>query len=132
VSDIQSLEAEVELTHGNKDHAIELLALADKAKRSAMTVEGLAHAYEASGNPDQAAVWYELFLEEVDPPIGWEPQQGWLAAHYHLARIYLAKGDKAKAATQLDRLLDPWKDADPGLPLLKDARNLKQEIDSKP
>jgi serine/threonine protein kinase/tetratricopeptide (TPR) repeat protein len=132
VSDIQSLEAEVELTHGNKDHAIELLSLADKAKRSAMTVEGLAHAYEASGNPDQAAVWYELFLEEVDPPIGWEPQQGWLAAHYHLARIYLAKGDKAKAATQLDRLLDPWKDADPGLPLLKDARNLKQEIDSKP
>jgi serine/threonine protein kinase/Tfp pilus assembly protein PilF len=132
VSDIQSLEAEVELTHGNKDHAIELLSLADKAKRSAMTVEGLAHAHEASGNPDQAAVWYELFLEEVDPPIGWEPQQGWLAAHYHLARIYLAKGDKAKAATQLDRLLDPWKDADPGLPLLKDARNLKQEIDSKP
>ncbi len=132
MSDIQSLEAEVELAHGNKNHAIELLSLADKAKRSAMTVGGLAHAYEASGNPDQAAVWYELFVEGVDPPIGWEPQQDWLAAHYHLARIYLAKGDKAKASTQLDRLLDSWKDADPGLPLLKDARKLKQEIDSKP
>ncbi len=132
MSDIQTLEAEVELAHGNKGHAIELLSLADKAKRSAMTVEGLAHAYEASGNTDQAAVWYELFLEEVDPPIGWEPQQDWLAANYHLARIYFAKGDNAKAATQLDRLLDPWKDADPGLPLLKDARKLKQEIDSKP
>jgi len=132
MSDIQSLEAEVELAHGNKDHAIELLSLADKAKRSAMTMEGLAHAYEASGNHDQAAVWYELFVEGVDPPIGWEPQQDWLAAHYHLARIYLAKGDKTKASTQLDRLLDSWKDADPGLPLLKDARKLKQEIDSKP
>src|SRR4029077_1281701 len=32
VSDIQSLEAEVELARGNKDHAIELLSLADKAK----------------------------------------------------------------------------------------------------
>jgi tetratricopeptide (TPR) repeat protein len=132
MSDIQSLEAEVELAHGNEDHAIELLSLADKAKRSAMTVEGLAHAYEASGNPDQAAVWYELFVEGVDPPIGWEPQQDWLAAHYHLARIYLGKGDKTKASTQLDRLLDSWKDADPGLPLLKNARKLKQEIDSKP
>jgi len=132
MSDIQSLEAEVELAHGNKDHAIELLSLADKAKRSAMTMEGLAHAYEASGNHDQAAVWYELFVEGVDPPIGWEPQQDWLAAHYHLARIYLAKGDKTKASTQLDRLLDSWKDADPGLPLLKDARKLKEEIDSKP
>jgi serine/threonine protein kinase/Flp pilus assembly protein TadD len=132
MSDIQTLEAEVELAHGNKGHAIELLSLADKAKRSAMTVEGLAHAYEASSNTDQAAVWYERFLEAVDPPIGWEPQQDWLAANYHLARIYLAKGDKAKAATQIDRLLEPWKDADPGLPLLKDARKLKQEIDSKP
>jgi len=132
MSDIQTLEAEVELAHGNKGHAIELLLLADKAKRSAMTVEGLAHAYAASSNTDQAAVWYELFLKEVDPPIGWEPQQDWLAANYHLARIYLAKGDKAKAATQLDRLLDPWKDADPGLPLLKDARKLKLEVDSKP
>ena len=132
MSDIQTLEAEVELAHGNKGHAIELLSLADKAKRGSMTVEGLAHAYEASSNTDQAVVWYELFLKDVDPPIGWEPQQDWLAANYHLACIYLAKGDKAKAATRLDRLLDPWKDADPGLPLLKDARELKQEIDSKP
>jgi len=132
MSDIQTLEAEVELAHGNKDHAIELLSLADKAKRSAMTMEGLAHAYEASGNTDQAAVWYQLFLDEVDPPIGWEPQQEWLAAHYHLARIYLAKGDKTKASAQLDPLLVAWHDADPGLPLLKDTRKLKQEIDSKP
>ena len=132
MSDIQTLEAEVDLAHGNKGHAIELLSLADKAKRGFMTVEGLAHAYEASSNTDQAVVWYELFLKDVDPPIGWEPQQDWLAANYHLARIYLAKGDKAKAATQIDRLLEPWKDADPGLPLLKDARKLKQEIDSRP
>ncbi len=132
MSDIQTLEAEVELAHGNKDHAIELLSLADKAKRSAMTIEGLAHAYEASGNSDQAAVWYELFLGSAEPSLGWEPQQDWLAAHYRLARIYFSKGDKAKAATQLDWFLNAWKDADPGLPLLKDALRLKQQMDSKP
>jgi tetratricopeptide (TPR) repeat protein len=132
VSDLHALEAELELAQGKKDHAIELLSLAEKARSSAMTVEGLAHAYEASGNPDQAAVWYEAFLGGIDPPLGWEPQQDWLAAHYHLARIYLAKGDKVKASTQLTFLLDAWKDADPGLPLLKEAHSLRKEIDSKP
>jgi tetratricopeptide (TPR) repeat protein len=127
-SDFQSLEAEVELARGNKGHAIELFSLADKAKRSAMTLEGLAHAYEVSGNSEQAAVWYELFLASPDAPLGWEPQQDWLAARYHLARIYFSKGDKAKAAAHLDWFLDAWKEADPGLPLLKDALNLKREM----
>lgn len=131
-SDFQVLEGEVELAHGNKDRAIELFSLADKAKRSAMTMESLAHAYEASGNSEQAAVWYELFVTAADPPLGWEPQQDWLAAHYRLARIYFAKGDKTSAKKQLDPFLDAWKDADPGLPLWKDALNLKKEMDSKP
>ncbi len=131
-SDVQALEAELELARGNKDRAVELFLLADKAKSSAMTVEGLAHAYAASGNSDQAAIWYERFLAFADPPFGWEPQQDWLAAHYHLARIYFSEGDKAKAAKSLDWLLDAWKDADPGLPLLKNALSLKHEMDSKP
>jgi tetratricopeptide (TPR) repeat protein/predicted Ser/Thr protein kinase len=131
-SDVQTLEAELELARGNKDHAIELLSLADKAKSSAMTIEGLARAYEASGNSEQAVVWYERFLTAADPPFGWEPQQDWLAAHCHLARIYFSKGDKANAAKNLDWLLDAWKDADPGLPLRKDALSLKKELDRKP
>ncbi len=131
-SDFQTLEAEVELARGNKDHAIELLSLADKAKRTAMTMEGLAHAYEASGNAEQAIVWYEIFVGTSGSSLGWEPQQDWLAAHYHLARLYVAKGDKAKAAEKLNWFLNAWKDADPGLPLLRDALQLKKEMDSKP
>jgi eukaryotic-like serine/threonine-protein kinase len=132
MSDIQTLEAEVELARGNKDHAIELFLLADKAKRSAMTMGSLARAYEAAGNSEQAAVWYELFLGGAEPSVGWEPQQDWLAAHYHLARIYFVKGEKPKASAQLNPFLDAWKDADPGLPLLKDALRLKKQIDSQP
>ncbi|HTQ62484.1 MAG TPA: protein kinase [Candidatus Solibacter sp.] len=132
LSDLQTLEAEVEFARGNKDHAIELLLLADKAMRTSMTLEGLAHAYEASGKPDQAAGWYEFLLGQVESPLGWEPQQDWIAAHYHLARIYFSQGDKAKAAADLDWFLDAWKDADPALPLLKDALQLKQQLDGKP
>jgi tetratricopeptide (TPR) repeat protein len=130
-SDLQALEAEVELARGNKDRAIELFSLADRAKRSALTMEGLARAYEASGNTEQAAVWYELLVGSAEPPIGWEPQQDWLQAHYRLARIYLAKGDKGNARKQLDWFLDAWRDADPGLPLLKNALGLKQEMDAR-
>jgi tetratricopeptide (TPR) repeat protein/predicted Ser/Thr protein kinase len=131
-SDFQALQAELELARGNKDRAVELFSLADKARRSAMTLEGLAHAYQGSGNSERATTWYELFVGDADPALGWEPQQDWLAAHYHLARIYFSKGDKANAAKNLDWLLDAWKDADPGLPLLKDALSLKKELDSKP
>jgi serine/threonine protein kinase/tetratricopeptide (TPR) repeat protein len=132
MSDLQTLEGEVELAHGNKDRGLELFSRADKSKRSAMTIEGVARAYEASGNAEQATIWYELFLGTADSPLGWEAQQDWLAAHYYLARMYFAKGDKANAAKQLDWFLDAWKDADPGLPLLRDALRFKKEMDSKP
>ncbi len=132
VSDLHALEAEVELARGNKDHAVELFSLADKAKTSPMAWDGLARAYEAAGKLDQAAAVYERSLSDLDPPLGWEPQQDWIAAHYRLARIYFAKGDKTKATEKLDWFLNTWKDADPGLPLLREALQLKQEMASKP
>jgi len=97
-----------------------------------MTVEGLARTYDSTGNAEKAIEWYENLLGDPNPPFGWEPQQDWIAAHYHLARAYFAKGDKTKATAHLDWLLDAWKDADSDLPLLKNALALKQEIQNKP
>jgi cytochrome c-type biogenesis protein CcmH/NrfG len=39
-----------------------------------------------------------------------------------LARAYVAQGDTAKAKTTYQDLLGFWKDADPGLPLLKEVK----------
>ena len=127
-ADVHRLEGEVELARGNHARAIELLLLADRENRTAFTVESLAHAYETAGNTEQAIRLYETFLTMPDMPLGWEPQQSWIAAHYHLAKAYLSRGERAKAGELIEVVLNLWKEADPGLPLLHQTLRLREEL----
>jgi serine/threonine protein kinase/Tfp pilus assembly protein PilF len=127
-SDLHLLEGEVELARGNKQHALELLLLADREKSSGLTLASLARAYQVTGDAEQAIRWNEAFLGMKDPPLGWEPQQDWIAAHVNLAKLYLARGEKDKARARLGEFFALWKDADPELPLLKEAQRLEKEL----
>jgi eukaryotic-like serine/threonine-protein kinase len=119
---VHLLNGEIALSLGQRDGAIELLKQSDKEKRTGLSIEALAHAYQQSGKIDEAVATYETMLGLTDLSLSWEPQQRWLEARYTLALDYSSRGDKQKAREMLATLLNLWKDADPGLPLLKNAK----------
>jgi DNA-binding winged helix-turn-helix (wHTH) protein/tetratricopeptide (TPR) repeat protein len=116
------LEGEIALASGQHDKAIELLRQSDKENHTGLSIEALAHAYQQSGDRNNAISAYEMILSSPDLSLSWEPQQRCLEARYTLALDYSSRGDKQKARATLATLLNLWKDADTNLPLLKQAK----------
>jgi serine/threonine protein kinase/tetratricopeptide (TPR) repeat protein len=85
-----------------------------------------ARAYLGKGNIDEAIAEYKK-LVTFDPD-----SQGRFLIHpkYHfrLAKLYQRKGEKMKAAEHFEKFLDLWKDADPGLPEVEDAKEALKRL----
>ena len=80
----------------------------------------MARAYLQKGDLDRAITEYEK-LVTFDPA----SRARFLVhpeLHYRLAKLYEQKGLKGKAIEQYRKFLDLWKDADPGLPEVEDAK----------
>jgi eukaryotic-like serine/threonine-protein kinase len=76
-------------------------------------------AYLAGHKGPEAAQEYQKLLDHSGPMIG-DPVQ--VLAHLGLARSYALSGDATKARDQYEELLALWKDADPDLPVLHQAK----------
>jgi DNA-binding winged helix-turn-helix (wHTH) protein/tetratricopeptide (TPR) repeat protein len=120
------LQAEVSLAKGEANAAIQGLLAPEPEIRDrirTLRTEALAHAYQQSGQTDQAIAWYEKLMAIPEGgSASRESQQNWLAAYVALASDYAARGEKQKARETLAIFLKRWKDADPNLPLLKQAK----------
>jgi eukaryotic-like serine/threonine-protein kinase len=76
-------------------------------------------AYWAAHQGNDAAKEFQKILDHrgvvVNEPIG-------VLAHLGLARAYAMQGDTAKARAAYQDFLTLWKDADPDIPILKQAK----------
>jgi tetratricopeptide (TPR) repeat protein len=77
-------------------------------------------AYEKMGDFDKAIEAYQK-LVDFDPK-GRDRRWHIPVYHYRLGRLCEAKGLKDRAAAEYRRFLDLWKDGDPDIPELLDAK----------
>jgi tetratricopeptide (TPR) repeat protein len=61
-------------------------------------------------------------ISRLSPLIGLEYADMYAKSFYHLGQVYERLGKKSKARENYRKFLDLWKDADPVLPEVADAR----------
>jgi serine/threonine protein kinase/predicted Zn-dependent protease len=86
----------------------------------AQFVDALATAYYRSGDAEKAIEEYEKITSLTEGRI--HVGDIYAKSFYMLAKIYEKQGDTARAIKYYQKFLTLWKDADPGLPEVDDAR----------
>jgi tetratricopeptide (TPR) repeat protein len=128
---LPALRARLALNHSEPSKAIEMLQIAVPydlgAPRSSFhgffgtlyPVYVRGEAYLAAHQGAEAATEFQKILKHrgivVSDPIG-------ALAHLQLGRAFALSGDKTKARTAYQDFLTLWKDADPDIPILKQAK----------
>ena len=127
---LPTLRAELAVSRGNASEAIETLKVATPYELGATTsstygwtalypvfVRG--EAYLAAHRGIEAAAEFQKILDHrgivVNQPIG-------ALAHLYIGRAYAKQGDTVKAKAAYQDFLTLWKDADPNIPILKQAK----------
>ena len=120
---LSTIRAAIELDRKNPSKAIELLQVAssyelgDRGLLCPVYLRG--YAYLMLHNGSAAAAEFQKFLNHRGVvgnfPLG-------ALAHLGLGRAYALQGDTAKARTACQDFLALWKDADPDIPILKQAK----------
>jgi eukaryotic-like serine/threonine-protein kinase len=128
---LPTLRALLALNHREPSKAVELLQTASPYElgtvvfASSMRLGPLypayvrGEAYLAARQGREAAVEFQKILDHrgivVSDPIG-------ALAHLQIGRAYAMQGDTAKAKAAYQDFLTLWKDADPDIPILKQAK----------
>jgi eukaryotic-like serine/threonine-protein kinase len=113
----------IELAKGNKTAAVDYYKKADKEAGTPyfwLRYE-LVEAYLESGDLSDAVTVLEKALSRYDDIRAGEHFKG-VMAYYLLGLAYEKSGWNKKAAEKYEEFLDIWKDADPGIPEVEDAK----------
>jgi tetratricopeptide (TPR) repeat protein len=118
---LPSVRATIEMSHGRGDKAIELMSAAapyDRTRPGPRRARGLSYLVARRGPEAVQEIQAILDLRHLEPtnPI-------FSILHLDLARAYALSGDTARSRQSYQDFLALWKDADPDLPVLKQARD---------
>jgi eukaryotic-like serine/threonine-protein kinase len=120
---LPELMAAIELKRGDPTRAVELLSPVKHYEEGwtdsywAAYLRG--YAYLANGQGQDAALEFQKILDH--PGVVLNSLYGALA-HVGVARAYVLQGDTSKARTCYEDFFVLWKDADPDVPILKQAK----------
>jgi predicted Zn-dependent protease len=124
---LPTIRAAIEINRKHPSKAVEILQtaapmeLGEKGQLGVLLypiyVRG--QAYLALSQGGAAAAEFQKFIDHRGLVVNWP--LGALA-HLGLARAYALQGDTAKASTAYQDFLTLWKDADPDVPILKEAK----------
>jgi tetratricopeptide (TPR) repeat protein len=76
--------------------------------------------YEGMGEIEKAGKEYERIGALTTGRLGYG--DNYVKSFYNLGRLRERQGDRIRAAENYEKFLELWKDADPGLPEIEDAR----------
>jgi len=128
---LPTIRAKLALNRGNSSEALETLRASLPYELGQTTFSGeymwnglypayvRGEAYLASHEGDAAVAEFQKVLDHRG--IVWNSPIGALA-HLQIGRAYAMQGDSAKARTAYKDFLGLWKDADPDIPILKQAK----------
>src|SRR6266581_7159227 len=127
---LPTLRAKLALSHANPQQALDILEVAAPYELGLPTlwfynwpnlypVYVRGEAYLAAHRGSEAAAEFQKILDHrgivLNEPIG-------VLAHLQLGRAYSLQGDTAKARAAYQDFLTLWKDADPDIPILNEAK----------
>jgi eukaryotic-like serine/threonine-protein kinase len=127
---LATARAAIELDRKNPNQAIEELKaalpydLCELSSGATFYIRGLA--YLDAGFPKDAEVQFQKLADNHGSAV----TVYWLLAHLGLARAFAAGGETEKAVEAYHNLFGIWKDADPGLPVLRQARAEYRRLDT--
>jgi predicted Zn-dependent protease len=126
---LPTLRAKLAVSRGNASEAVEILKNVTPYELGQTTASTYGwnalypvfvrgEAYQAAHQGGEAAAEFQKILDHrgvvINEPIG-------ALAHLGLARAYGLQGDTVKAKAAYQEFLTLWKDADPDIPILKQA-----------